>query len=311
MGVALFLTTRTQRMNKLDTKSWLILKTLYEEKNITKAAEKLFISQPALSYRIKQLEEELDVTILLRSRRGVTFTTEGEHLVQYSLKMLNELQNVRDLLRGMNNSEKGTIRLGVATNFARHSLPVILGEFSNQYHNIQYNLYTGITKKIIQMIENNEIYVGIIRGSVPWNGPEVLLDEEEICIISKYPYDIKKLPSLPRISYYTSPTLDDTIDKWWNENFYVPPNVTMNLDNIETSLKLVLEGLGYAIVPSIGLDDIGKKLYIQPITDKKGKPITRETRLIFNENSLKFPIIKTFIKFIKDYFGKEQTRLSV
>lgn len=290
-------------MNKLNTKNWLILKVLYEEKNITRAAEKLFISQPALSYRIKQIEEEMGVTILLRSRRGITFTVEGEYLVRYSLNMLNELQNVKDYLNSMNNAEEGIIRLGVASNFARHALPGILRDFSSKYHNIQYNLYTGLTKTIQQMVENNEIYVGIIRGSTEWNDLKIKLTEEEICIISKYPLELKKLPFLPMISYKTSPGLQDTIDEWWQENFSVPPNITMNLDNIETSRTLVLEGLGYTIIPSIGLEEVKKDLYVYPIKNKNGDPILRETHLIFNENSLNFAVIKTFIEFIEKYFG--------
>ena len=64
----------------MDTKDWQALKVLRETGNITKASELLFISQPALSKRIRNLEEEFGVKLLLRSARGVEFTSEGEHV---------------------------------------------------------------------------------------------------------------------------------------------------------------------------------------------------------------------------------------
>lgn len=290
----------------LNKKDWLILKTLYEEKNITRAAEKLFLSQPAISYRIKQLEEEMGVTILWRSRRGVKFSTEGEYLVNFSLKMLNQLQKVKDYLLSMNNSTEGTIRLGVSSNYARFVLPDILKDFSDTYENVQFSLYTGLSPQIVKMLEDEDVYIGIVRGENDWNKSKLKLHDEQICIISKRPIELKDLPYLPMISYKTDSELQNVIDRWWQSNFSVPPNITMYLDNIETSRKLVLNGLGFAIIPSIGLNEVEEDLYSYPIRDENGSPILRDTSLIFNENSLNFPVIKTFIKFMEKNYTSDQ-----
>ncbi|WP_096439059.1 LysR family transcriptional regulator [Alteribacter populi] len=287
----------------MDEKDWLILKTLNEERNITRASEKLFISQPALTYRIKQLEEDIGITILWRNKRGVKFSAEGEHLVTYSLRMLKELQKVKDHVVNMNNSTEGTIRLGVSSNFARFSLPDILRDFTSKYKNIQFSLYTGLSPEIVRMLEEEDVYVGIVRGENKWNEGQLKLDKETICIISKFPIELDKLPSLPRISYKTDSELQRLIDRWWQKNFSVPPNITMHLDNIETSRNLVLNGLGYAIIPSIGLNEVEDDLFIHPIKDSAGKTILRNTSLIYKENSLNFPVVKTFIEFMEEYYG--------
>ncbi|GAB3063570.1 LysR family transcriptional regulator [Virgibacillus ainsalahensis] len=288
----------------MNEKDWLILKTLNDERNITRAAEKLFISQPALTYRIKQLEENMGVIILWRSKRGVKFSTEGEYLVNYSLRMLNELQKVKDHVVNINNSTEGTIRLGTSSNFARFVLPDILRDFTNKYKNIQFSLYTGISPEIVRMLDDEDVYVGIVRGENKWEERQLKLKEETICIISKFPINLVDLPSLPRITYKTDSELQRIIDRWWQRNFTTPPNITMHLDNIETSRKLVQNGLGYAIIPSIGLNEMEQDLFIQPIKNKDGDLILRNTSLIYKDNSLNLPVVKTFIRFLEEHYAE-------
>lgn len=67
----------------MDERDWQIISTLYKYKNITKTANTLFISQPALTARIKQIENELDVKLLQRSNKGVSFTSYGEYTAQF------------------------------------------------------------------------------------------------------------------------------------------------------------------------------------------------------------------------------------
>ena len=67
----------------MNMQDWNMLLELYRSKSITKASERLFISQPALTRRLHQMEEEFSTTILLRSARGISFTPQGEHLVEY------------------------------------------------------------------------------------------------------------------------------------------------------------------------------------------------------------------------------------
>lgn len=76
----------------MDQKDWKVLKLLHEEKNITKTAEKLFVSQPSLSYRLKNLEKEMGADIIFKTKTGIEFTSEGEYLVKYAKEMLQKLQ---------------------------------------------------------------------------------------------------------------------------------------------------------------------------------------------------------------------------
>ncbi|MGD9154757.1 MAG: LysR family transcriptional regulator [Bacillota bacterium] len=82
-------------MNEHD---WEMLLILAEEKNITRAAERLFVAQSSLSYRIKNLEDELRVPLLLRTKNGILFTSEGEYLLQYAKNMKTQLEQLREYI---------------------------------------------------------------------------------------------------------------------------------------------------------------------------------------------------------------------
>ncbi|MEH7235882.1 LysR family transcriptional regulator [Bacillus sp. JJ1562] len=282
----------------MDSKDWNIIKILYEEKNITRAAERIYISQPALTYRIKSIEQELGVKILFRTKQGVKFTKEGEYLVQYANKMVYNFQKVKDHLLNMNEMDGGIIRLGVSRNFARFMLPDILKEFLDQYKNVQFHVITSWSQSIIKMLEKDTINLAIMRGENFWKDGKILLHKEPICIISKDPINIKKLPDLPRIIFKTDNELQQTIDRWWQENYSDPYSIVMDIDNIETCTKMVANGLGYAIVPSIGLAEYPelKKVFL---TNEDGEIILRDTWLLYRNEDLDYPIIKKFISFLE------------
>ncbi|ARK29764.1 LysR family transcriptional regulator [Halalkalibacter krulwichiae] len=284
----------------MDEKDWLILKTIYEEKNITKAAEKLFISQPALTYRLNHLEEEVGVKILWRNKKGIKFTSEGEYLVKYADEMLYKLQKTKDHLLNMNENLEGIIRIGVSSNFARYLLPDILKNFLEQYHNVQFSVFTGWSHKILKHLEQDNIHIGIVRGDNPWHHNSILLNTETICVISSKPIDLMQLPSLPRITFNTDPKLQQIIDNWWHQQFSQPPTITMEIDNIETCKKLVAKGLGYAIVPSLGLSTIPDLEKIE-LNDNKGQLLQRNTWLLYKETEVEFPIVKEFINSLINY----------
>lgn len=284
-------------------KDWLILQAIYDERNITKAANRLYTSQPALTYRLQQMEENLGVKIVSRSKKGIKFTPEGEYLVKYASNMLLELQKTKDYLLNMNDKVEGIIRIGVSSNFAHYKLPSILKSFLEQYPNVQFNVNTGWSSEIYQLIQSEDVHLGIIRGDYNWLDDKLLIDKEHVSIISKSKVDVEELPKLPRISYTTDPLLKQLIDNWWGERFSQPPIITMNVDKVETCKEMVANGLGYAIIPSICLKPYDD-LHTIELTNKNGQPLWRKTWMIYRKSELKFPVVKTFVQFFKKYSGK-------
>lgn len=288
-------------MKRLDEKDWKLLVNLYAEKNITKTAKKLYISQPSLTYRIKQLEKEFGITLLHRGNKGITFTSEGEYLVKYAEKMLSELRQAEDALANMNNQLQGTLRLGSSSNFAHYELPSILEGFIYLYPDIDVQLKTGWSTDILELLQSESIHAVFIRGDIKWSGEKMLLSEERMSIVSKHEINLGDLPQLNYIKYDTDQHLKTTLDNWWIKTFDVPAHVSMEVDRIETCKEMVKKGLGFSVMPNMSLrgeDD----LYTKEIKID-GQPVTRQSWLLYKSDMIDLKIVESLSHFVKQYYN--------
>ena len=285
----------------LDERDWMVLQALYREKNITKAAQHLYISQPALTNRLQQLEKDFGVKIVNRGRRGVQFTPQGEYLAKSSHEMLLAMQKIRENVLNMEDNVAGTLRLGVSTFFTDYKLPNLLKGFKEQYPNIEFKVTTGFSSHISHLIYNQDVHIGIVKGDFSWKDQKHLLFKETICIASKEKIDLHNLPHSPRIDYHTDSLLKNSIDNWWTEHFSQPPLVSIEVDKADTCKKMVANGLGYAILPSMILNDV-HDIYKTDIKDMDGNPIVRNTWMFYHKDSLKLNIVKAFVDFMENEF---------
>ncbi|WP_019392377.1 LysR family transcriptional regulator [Priestia filamentosa] len=283
----------------MDDKDWISIKILSEEKHITHAAERLYISQPSLTYRLRNIEKEFGVKLFFKIKGGIEFTDEGLYLVNYAEEMLERLQQAKDNVLNMQNEVKGTLRLGVSSNFAQYKLPEILKKFSLNYPYVQFDVNTGWSTDIIDMLPSSSVQVGIVRGNYKWEGEKYLLNKERVCLISKGEIDISKLPQLPFINYKTDPSLKNQINNWWNDRFSRPPSITMETDKKETCKEMVKNGLGISILPEICLQP-SDNLYKYNLSYKNGELLFRSTWLMYNGDHLNLSTVKHFVNFLKD-----------
>lgn len=284
----------------MDNRDLLILNTLYEEKNITKAAKKLFITQPALTKRLQLMEKEFKVQIVKRERRGVRFTEQGEYLAKNSKDFLNKYEKIKEDVLNMNEDVRGVLKLGVSSFFTKYKLPKILRAFKDKYPNVEFKIITKWSSDIFNLIYKRDIHVGILQGEFKWSGEKYLVYEDNLCIASKEKIDIKKLPELQRITYKTDILLKNTIDNWWSENFRETPSVSIEVDHADTCREMILNGLGYGIMPRKTVrstDDI----YEVTLLNKKGEPIIRKTWMMYNEEDMDIKVVKAFVEFVKAY----------
>jgi len=282
----------------MEEKDWLILKTLYKEKNITKTAEKLFITQPALTYRLQSIEQEFGVKIVTRGKKGVEFTFEGEYVYRYAEKMIIEFRKVKEKLQNMDNMIQGKLRIAVSSSFAYYPLPIILKDFLTLYPEVEVNLVTGRSSDVTKLVHKQEAHLGIIRGDHHWAEAKHVLSEEPLFVASKQKITLEQLPHLPRINYDTDQSLKRVIDYWWDQHFSTPPLITMDVNQIEICRKMVAQGLGYAIFPSLAIID-NEELYKINLIDANKKPITRETSIIFRHEAIESSVVKAFFDFVQ------------
>lgn len=282
----------------MDERDWLILKILYEKKNITKTAQSLYISQPTLTKKIQQIEKEFDVLIIKRGAKGVQFTPQGEYLVTCANEMLTRVNEMREKVQNMSHEVGGTLRLGVSNYITRHKLPGLLKRFREQFPNVNYKVTTGWSQEVYNLVYNKDVHIGIVRGSYHWADAKHLLFEENICIASKEKIELKDLPTLPRIQYETDITLKTLIDNWWTGTFTSPPIIGMEVDKADTCKEMVLNGLGYGILPSVLVED-HPDIYRMNIKNEKDNPLIRKTWMFYHKESLDMNVVKEFVEFVK------------
>jgi DNA-binding transcriptional LysR family regulator len=283
----------------MDERDWIILKMLYEKQNITKAAQSLYISQPTLTKRIQQMEKEFQIIIAQRGTKGIQFTPQGEYLAQCAEEMVKRISDIKETVLNMEDEVKGTLRLGVSNYITMYKLPRLLKLFREQFPKVGYDVTTGWSQEIFHHVYNHQVHIGMVRGDYQWSGAKQLLFEENLCVASKEKISLSDLPFLPRIDYETDPLLKQMIDNWWSSTFSRPPHIEMKVDKGDTCKEMVLNGLGYGILPSVLIEN-NPELYRVQVRDSNGKPIVRRTWMLYHEQSLSLKFVREFIQFVKN-----------
>ncbi|WP_099707616.1 MULTISPECIES: LysR family transcriptional regulator [unclassified Erwinia] len=234
----------------MNEKDWLIIRTVWQYQNITRAAEQLFTSQPALSYRLKQIERKLGIQLFEEGGRPLTSSTQGRYLAQHAEKMLNDAQQLRETLQRLSGPQQGELRLGVASNYAAYRLPDLLLRFTTQHPGINVNLVSGLSEEMYLKLQHDEVHIAVVKDNYSWKEGSALIEEDDYYLVSHQPVDPGLLPWLPQIRLNHGGHVTQLIDRWWKANYTLPPRIAMQVDKLEVCLAMVARGLGYAIISS-------------------------------------------------------------
>ncbi|MCF4114244.1 MULTISPECIES: LysR family transcriptional regulator [Dethiosulfovibrio] len=283
----------------MDEKDWLIVEALWKERNVTQAAKRLYMSQPAVTRRIQHMESEFGCRILIRRGRGVDLTPQGERLVDYARKSLKGLRDLKDSLDGDDYRVRGTLRIGCANIFAKYRLPDLLKSFCGKYPDVEVKVRTGHSQRVYDMLLSDEAQLIIARGDFKWPELSHQMDDDGLYyVVSSEPLDIDRLPEMPRIHNRTDGPLETDIRNWWQSRYSVPPTVSMEVDTVDICLQMVRKGLGYAILSGLCLEE-ATELHGEMLVFPDGNPLRRDTRLYCRENAVGLKALAAFVEFVK------------
>lgn len=142
--------------------NYVIFYTVAKAGNISKAANQLYISQPAISKSISKLETELGTELFSRSSRGVTLTEEGQVLYEYVERAFDSLNMGEENLKNYKELGIGHIRIGVSTSLCKHILLDYLKDFIRENPNIKFSIDCHSTVNTIKLLRNEDIDIGLI-----------------------------------------------------------------------------------------------------------------------------------------------------
>ena len=132
--------------------------------NFTKAAAELYITQPAVTKHIHELERHFKVKLFDRNGSRIKLTSAGEILLQHTEQLFSVYRNLEFEMNNLSQKHKGILRLGASTTIAQYVLPPVLAAFHKKFNDVQITLTTNNTEQIEQVLNNKEIDLGIIEG---------------------------------------------------------------------------------------------------------------------------------------------------
>lgn len=287
------------RVNIMEDRDWEIIHTLNKEKNITKTAQLMYMSQPALTSRLRQIEQEFGVKLVHRSTKGIQFTPEGDLLSDFAEEIIAKMNQIKNQVKNFSHKNSGTIVIAASNYLTLYTLPSLLQSFKEKYPLVNFKVITDWTKNVFSLIYSQKAHIGF--ASVDYGGFKNIhcLYEEPICITYNKPFKLEDLPDMPRITYQSDYLIQAQLDKWWREHFSVPPKISMQVDKLVNCKEMITHGLGYAMLPERIIGDIDD-LYKIYITNSDGQKIIRKTWMFHNEKTETTPIVQLFLDFIKE-----------
>lgn len=291
----------------LDEQDFHLLQVLSRTRNITHAADELYITQSSISKRIRQMEKELGLTLMLRSRQGIQFTPAGEIVLHHIKNVLQELDTMKQELTLQTGRIAGTLRAGISINYAMYRLPDELADYNNRYPAVNTQITTANSQKVYSMLLSNQINVGILRGEYnEWRGERILLAREHICAITSLQDKDTPLSGLPQVSRPADDDMERMLAQWMRENHLQTSPNRIRVNSTATCMAMVERGLGWGIVPELCLGNFHG--CIHPLYFANGEPLTRSTFIMYNKQALELPQVRVFIQLIREHNKKRQEK---
>ena len=244
-----------------------IFSTIVEVGSLTKAAEKLNLTQSGVSYSISTLESELGFSLLKRDRSGISLTSNGERILKHVSRILHEEELLRQEIAAIKGFDTGTVRLGTLSSVSLQWLPGILSEFSEKYPQIEVKTYLGCYDEMNDWLSNGTVELGFV--SLPISKPfeTIPLKKDNLMVVlpPNHPLRHQKTISYAQIQdeSFIMPQWgsDDNIRRLLNDNKL---NLQIKYEFMEerTIFAMVQRGLGISILPELILVNVPDNIHI-------------------------------------------------
>jgi len=245
-----------------------ILKAVATEKNFTKAAELLYLSQPSLSKQIKTLEKNLDVLLINRENNKISLTENGKIFLQYSERILALCEESCRALIDLKNGERGHLTVGASQTIGTYLMPRVLALFAQNYPQIDLKVQVNSTRLIAKNVINREVDIAVVGGEIPDELKKSLIvehfveDEFSLIVPKSHPFATKKIITkedlyhLNFITLNSNSTIRKFIDNILIQNQIETKQlkIIMQLNSIEGIKTAVSLGLGAAFVSSAAIE---------------------------------------------------------
>ncbi|MCD8122031.1 MAG: LysR family transcriptional regulator [Clostridiales bacterium] len=281
--------------------------------SFTKAAEKLFISQPALSNYIGKVEESLGVKLFDRSSTPLKLTYAGEQYLKRSRVILSQMEDMDREFRDITHHMRGRLKLGFPSERIIYMLPLILAPFKQRYPGIDVKVISGSGNSLRENLRAGEVdfvllptwskYKDISQVTISWEELVVVaakgyLQEEHVKDRERKIVDWRQLSKLPIITLYKGHALRSSVDVLYR-NVGRKPDIFLESHSNMLSYRLAAQGLGFAIVPDITLDLMEGSMEAE-VYHLSEYPVTWDVQALYREGTYIGEVEQSFLEIAKE-----------
>ncbi|MFD1019938.1 LysR family transcriptional regulator [Thalassobacillus hwangdonensis] len=276
-----------------------LLVTLKQAGTIREASQRLYISQPAVSQRLKQLEESWGEKIFLRTYKSLILTPIGEKIIQFAEEVLQKENDLIQEISSISDEVRGSLSLGISSVVGQYLLPEVLRDYMEQYPKVKINLVTGLSSHIEETM--SDYHLSIIRGKQPKQQPERHLFSDRLYLIAKK----ESMGKNVLIEFKSDHTFHSMVKEWFLEHHDFTPDQTIKVDQIEICKQMMTCGVGMAVLPELAIKDLDKNDF--DITPLKlgGSTLTRDTWICLTKQAEELPQVRAFQQLLEKHIKKQ------
>lgn len=283
--------------------------------SFTKAAETLHMTQPAVTFQVRQLEEHFNTRLFDRTHNRVTLTEVGRKSYEYAEEIFELYAEMENSVKELTGDVSGALTLGASTTIAEYMLPSLLSGFTKEYPDIQLRLKVSNTEGIVSMIENSMIDLGIVEGPVTNKNllVEVCRVDHLVAIVpTEHELDSQQSITMDEFMHYpfvcreegsgTRDVIMDYMTKMGLDKNNL--NICLELGSPESIKGAVEAGMGVSIVSSATIEkelqlEILRKVDLNP-------PLERSFSFVRQRQKFRLRAMDELLEYARGYCSPEK-----
>jgi len=295
-----------------------VFHTVARHLSFTKAAEALHMTQPAVTFQVRQLEEYFNTRLFDRTHNRISLTEAGRRVYEYADRIFDLYSEMENAVRELTGEISGLLIIGASTTIAEYMLPSLLGDFKNEYPDVNVRLKVANTDGIVSMVENNIIDLGVVEAPVhnknlavevcrmdqlvtivPPKHPLAELDSMPINRLTEYPYICREEGSGTREVIYEHLSAEGVNNG--------DLDVSMELGSPEAIKGAVEAGMGISIVSRA---TISKELQLGTLKAITLDPaLERPFSFVHQKQKFRLRAMDELLSFARNYCKEHQDAL--
>lgn len=290
-----------------------------KQMSFTRAAEVLFMTQPAVTFQIKQLEEHFNTRLFDRGHGRISLTPAGELVLEYAERILSLAGEMDLRVAEMTGEVRGSLLVGSSMTIAEFMLPRILGEFKSAYPEVRQRLVVANSEAIQQRVSEHMLDIGLIESPPSQSGLDVeVCSEDELQVVCNPSFPLAKfseitpqqLTEYPYVSREVGSGSREYTDKYLRENGIQPDQMklVMELGGPEALNGVVESGLGFAIASRAS---VIKAQRLGDLVTVPLKPrLMRTLYMVYPKEKFRSRLVTTFVEFASKRMRENAAKLA-